>query len=378
MVRLISCFKFLMPLLTLAFIMCSSVDEKAFLKPPRFAGKTDATHALKDRQFQGIPSLAVSPGGRLWAIWYAGITPKEDQNNYVVISTSGDDGKTWKETLVVDPDAGGPVRAFDPELWLDPQGTLWAFWAQSIGHDGTIAGVWTMTNDEPDKDGSGWSQPRRLCDGVMMCKPTVLSSGEWIFPVSTWRKTDNSAKVMVSEDKGKTLILRGACHIPVNDRNYDEHMIVEKSDNSLWMLVRTAYGIGTSFSTDRGETWSALDSSSIQHPSARFFIRRLNSGNLLLVKHGPIAERIDRSFLTAYISKDDGQTWSDGLLLDERTGVSYPDGQQTPDGKIHIIYDHSRTDAREILMATFMENDLITGNSHSPTVSLRNIVSAVS
>ena len=77
--------------------------------------------------------MAVAPGGRLWADWYAGITPSEDHNNYVVVSTSGDDGKSWREVLVIDPDGPGPVRAFDPELWVAPTGRLFVFWAQSAG-----------------------------------------------------------------------------------------------------------------------------------------------------------------------------------------------------------------------------------------------------
>ena len=332
-------------------------------------------HTLISRKFQGIPSLAISPEGQLWATWYAGITPGEDQNNYVVVATSGDGGKTWTENLIIDPDAEGPVRAFDPELWVDPEGRLWSFWAQTIGHDGTNAGVWARVNDDPDKGNSQWIQPRRLTDGIMMCKPTVLSSGEWILPVSTWRDTDNSARVIISTDKGQTFSLRGACNVPVEVRDYDEHMIVERKDRSLWMLVRTKYGIGESISKDRGETWSTLVPSPIQHPSARFFIRRLSSGNLLLVKHGPIGKKTGRSHLTAYLSEDDGHTWSGGLMLDERSGVSYPDGQQSQDGTIHIIYDYSRKAAREILMARFTEEDINSGNQVSPGVESSIIVS---
>jgi predicted neuraminidase len=209
----------------------------------------------------------------------------------------------------------------------------------------------------------------------MMCKPTVLSSGEWILPASTWRETDHSAKVVVSVDQGKTWTVRGACHVPREVRAFDEHMIVERKDRSLWMLVRTRYGIGESVSQDRGVTWRALSPSPIRHPSARFFVRRLRSDKLLLVKHGPLDAQSGRSHLTAYLSEDDGRTWSDGLLLDERSGVSYPDGQQDKDGAIHIIYDHSRTGAREILLARFTEDDVVAGNPDSASVSLRMIVS---
>lgn len=351
------------------------MKTEAYLLPPVLHDPPPETHGPATRRFQGIPSLAIAPGGRIWATWYAGKTPGEDHNNYVVIATSGDHGATWTERLIVDPDGDGPVRAFDPELWVDPSGRLWSFWAQADGHDGTIAGVWAMTNDEPGREIGPWSPPRRLTDGVMMCKPIVRSSGEWMLPASTWRETDNSARVVVSTDRGQTWRLRGACHVPKDIRSYDEHMVVERADGTLWMLVRTSRGIGESLSADGGLTWSALSASSIQHPSSRFFIHRLHSGNLLLVKHGPIHEKTGRSHLTAYVSKDDGKSWSGGLLLDERDGVSYPDGQQSVDGTICVIYDRSRTGDREILMCRFTEDDVLAGDPDRAGCGLRLLVS---
>jgi len=184
--------------------------------------------------------------------------------------------------------------------------------------------------------------------------------------------------MVVSTDKGKTWSLRGGCNVPVDVRAFDEHMFIERKDHSIWLLVRTKYGIGESVSTDCGKTWPELTPSSIPQPSARFFISSLKSGNLLLVKHGPMTERTGRSHLMAFISKDDGKTWGGGLLLDERNGVSYPDGQQTPDGLIRIIYDYSRTADRHILMATFREEDATAGNDVSGAVRLRQLVSQAS
>ena len=212
----------------------------------------------------------------------------------------------------------------------------------------------------------------------MMCKPLELSTGEWILPASTWRETENSARMVVSTDRGRTWNVRGACNVPEDIRDFDEHMFVERKDGSLWLLARTRYGIGESVSTDRGVTWPELKPSQIAHPTARFFIRRLKSGHLLLVKHGPIAKRTGRSHLTAFLSIDDGKTWSDGLLLDERGGVSYPDGQQAADGVIHIIYDFSRTGSRHILMASFREEDVASGKPVTDAVQLRQLVSEAS
>ena len=303
---------------------------------------------------------------------------QKDQNNYVVLSSSGDGGNTWREVLVVDPDEEGPVRAFDPELWMAPDGRLRLVWAQGRKHEGTVAGVWFLKIEDPEAEQPRYAKPERITDGVMMCKPLELSTGEWILPASTWRETENSARMVVSTDRGGTWSVRGACNVPEDIRDFDEHMFVERKDGSLWLLARTRYGIGESVSTDRGVTWPELTPSKIAHPTARFFIRRLKSGHLLLVKHGPIAKRTGRSHLTAFLSTDDGKTWSGGLLLDERGGVSYPDGQQATDGVIRIIYDFSRTGSRHILMASFGEEDVAAGKPVSDTVKLRQLVSEAS
>ena len=333
-----------------------------FHKPAEYIGPVTNERALETRLFQGIPSVAVSRGGRVWANWYAGPTPAEDLNNYVVLSTSGDNGQTWKEVLVIDPDGPGPVRAFDPELWMSPDGKLYVFWAQSVGHDCSVGGVWCIVIENPDDETPVYGKPIRVADGVMMCKPIVLSSGEWVLPNSTWKNTDYSARMTVSTDGGKTWTLRGGANNPVvGERTFDEHMIVERKDGSLWMLIRTNHGIGESTSSDGGKTWTDVQRSPIPHTSSRFFITRLASGCLLLIKHGTIGEAIGRSHLTAMLSDDDGRTWQGELLLDERAGISYPDAQQLRNGLVRLIYDFNRRADKEILSACFREEDILAG-----------------
>ncbi len=81
-----------------------------------------------------------------------------------------------------------------------------------------------------------------------------------------------------------------------------------------------------------------------------------------------------RSHLTAYLSHDEGETWSDGLLLDERAGVSYPDGAQTADGAIQIIYDRDRQGAKEILLAVFTEEEVLERKISRPGSRLRQVI----
>src|SRR5690606_24844282 len=128
-------------------------------------------------------------------------------------------------------------------------------------------------------------------------------------------------------------------------------MIVERKDGALWMLARTQKGLMESTSTDGGQSWSQPVKSAIAHPNARFHIRRLASGRLLLIKHGSkIDTHQGRVMLSAWLSDDDGKSWSGGLVLDERAGISYPDGFQSPDGTLFISYDRNRATDGEILL----------------------------
>ena len=80
----------------------ASPEAPGAFAPPRHCAPPGKEHAVTNRAFTGIPSVAVAPQGRLWATWYAGVTPGEDLNNYAVLSTSDDGGATWREVLVVE------------------------------------------------------------------------------------------------------------------------------------------------------------------------------------------------------------------------------------------------------------------------------------
>jgi len=362
--------------------MMKTANEPYFA-PPRLINSPGSTYASETRAFQGIPSLACGSGDRLYAVWYGGPTPEEDTNNYVVLAISEDRGQTWSGEKLVIEHASEDVRCFDPEIWLAPDGLLWLFWAQHAGgpednlNERSLSGVWAMTAKEADGPDASWSAPRRLCDGVMMCKPVVLSTGAWALPVSYWhRREQGSAVMVVSNDQGRNWGEFGASGAGPKHRSFDEHNLVELQDGRLWMLVRTKYGIGESFSENGGRSWSLLEPAGIPHVCSRFFIRRLASGNLLLVRHAPANSAYGklgpRSHLTAYLSEDDGSTWPHHLLLDGRDSVSYPDGDQAADGVIHIAYDSDRYGEREISMASFCEEDVM--GSRSNTGSVRQSV----
>jgi hypothetical protein len=319
---------------------------------------------------QGVPSIERTANGRLWAVYGRDV---ESTRNFQVVKCSDDDGKTWSEVkLMILPRTG--TRAMSAAIWIDPQGRLWLFWGQSAGQADGRFGVWTIRTDEPDAPEPKWSLPRRIGDGIMLNKPTVLANGDWLFTSSVW-KADNSIKVYASADQGETFALRGTANIEaVASRGPDEPMIVERKDGTLWMMVRCR-GLAETISKDKGRTWTPVEKLAIPHCTSRFFLRRLQSGALLLIKHGGIQEKAKREKLTAFISDDDGKSWQGGLMLDERDDVTYPDGVQADDGTIRVIYDHQRTPVGEVLMATFGEEDVRAAKPVTDKVRLRELIS---
>ncbi len=177
------------------------------------------------------------------------------------------------------------------------------------------------------------------------------------------------SNVYVSRDHGETFEFLGQARVP--STRVDEHMLVERRDGSIWMVVRTTYGLGQSVSVDGGRTWSPgepyMEGENVANK--RFFLRRLQSGALLMVRHnGPDAKR---SHLTAFVSDDDGANWQGGLMLDERDRVSYPDGVQASDGMIYLIYDYDRAGEGVIQLAKFREEDVRAGEATAPDARLR-------
>lgn len=347
-------------------------------------------HLTASRKFQGIPGIEVTPKGRLWATWYAG-GRDEGPDNFVMLVTSADHGKTWSEPVAVVDPPDPNIRAYDPTLWIDPLDRLWLFWARCRSlKDGNISdgegGVWGVHCPDPESPSPSWSKPVHIANGVMMNKPTALSNGEWAFPTAVWAdlgggvtperlREERFSNITISKDQGRAFFRRGGADVP--GRCFDEHMVVELKDGRLWMLVRKKDkpGIGQSFSSDMGATWTPGEDSGIPGPNSRFFIRRLASGRLLLVNHQvDPASPSKRQMLTAWLSDDDGKSWKGGLVLDEREGVSYPDGKQDVNGDIWVIYDHQRYKCGDILFARFREEDVMAGKLISGGSSLRNLI----
>lgn len=353
------------------------ITEKTKLK------QYDAAH----RVWQGIPGIVRTKGGRIFLSAYSG-NVKETYGNFAFVLSSTDDAAFGDPIAVAE--KPGNFRCFDPVLWLDPLGRLWFIWNVMPGEE-----VWASICEDPDADVLQWEPECYIGRGVMMNKPLVLSSGEWLFPIAFWKKdiyremrasamrSDDvtGAFVYKTSDNGKSFIRLGGADL--RDRSFDEHMVMELSNGVLMMLVRTEYGIGVSYSYDRGNHWNAGADSKLGGPCSRFHLTKLRSGRVLLINHVHFE---GRNNLTALLSEDEGKTYPYSLLLDERRSVSYPDAMEGDDGYIDIVYDRERGcfksslaevygKAREILTARITEADILNGSLCSEGSYLKKVAS---
>lgn len=339
--------------------------------------------------FAMAQSNEVTRSGRLWTAWIGG---EDGPIAYLLASYSDDQGKNWREPVfVIDPAAYGlPMGTRVGCFWCDPLGRLWLFFKQSCSHFDGSCSNWYIRCDDPDAKTPVWSEPTYVSFGASITKPVVRNNGEWLLPVSLWERWHigqpfeycyheldavRGANVFVSDDEGAHWRYCGG-HI-FADSCFNEHSVVELTDGRLWMLSRCHKEIAQSFSSNGGRAWGP-QSTAFPHANAKCVARRLQSGRILLIKHGKdFVNRTGRWDLTAFLSEDDGKSWQGGLLLDERrdgTGVSYPDIAQAPDGTLYVHYDHGRTTHAEILFARFRDDDVLAEKLVSEGAALKNIV----
>lgn len=375
--------------------ICDSLDMQV-----PFIDDSPAEKYLKAGQDYGMTiGIAFTPGGRIWNCVVGG---GDNAKAYFVMNWSDDGGRTWTDNkYVIDPhDESHPLkrRTLVGNLWTDPRGRLWLFYDQGMTYFDGCSSNWCSVCENPDAEHPVWSTPRYIGFGCSLQRPVVMSTGEWVLPVSLWDREycdKNREKewvhsplceahhdldslrgphCFVSEDEGMTWEDRGFLP-PLPTSNFDEQQYVELPDGRWWMTARTRRcGIMQSFSSDRGRTWTPIVEWQ-HHINSRHNLLRLASGRLLLIRHGLVDQRTKgRSHLYAFLSDDDGQTWKGGLLLDERNGVAYPCAVQTADGRILVSYDYRRSTQGEIYMAEFTEDEVLSGVSIGTGVGLGHLI----
>lgn len=346
---------------------------------------TDPAYREDIRNFQGCPTIAVTRGGRIYLGWYSGGSREPHIENYNLVIYSDDGGESWSEPLLVIPSSRELwIHALDIQLFTDPDGRLHIYWVQNnacpapevmpeakpgqplVAVDGVMFddfthAMWETVCDDPDADMPQFSPARFLDIGFLRCKPLITSGGRWI--ACNYDQVDPRYGYSVSDDGGKSFSRR---YGPVKIATpFDETMCYERRDGSIRMLARSLKGeLAECTSYDGGLTFGDACLSGIDAPNSRFYIARLASGRLLLIKND---DRSVRRNMTACLSEDDGASWPYKALIDARPDISYPDADVLG-GRILLTYDRERTKAKEILFVSFTEDDIINGTMPTPRV----------
>lgn len=346
-------------------------------------------YADEARVWQGIPGIERAANGRLWVTWYTGDVGEGATGNYAMVATASDPGKPWSKPMAI---VGPPgTRIGDPIPWIDPKGRLWIFYHQlTVKTESTpsIRGTFAIRTDDPTVATPAWSEPFLVAsDGILFGKPIIRNDGAWVAPYFINGKPAWSDKVagketgsLISTDEGVTWTWLGGCAVPKDLLNFSEATLAERKNGDLWMVIRTLAGLRESTSTDGGLTWSdPIPMPGFETgPSTRACMRKLRSGAFLLVYHNAPANKnggFGRAQLTAWLSDDEGRTWPHRLLIDGRSGVSYPDATEAADGQIFITHDLGRYKGGEkaILVSALREEDIRAGKVVSSDTSLNVI-----
>lgn len=352
-----------------------------------------------NRAWQGCPTIACTKGGRLFAGWYSGGMFEPCIDNYNILVKSDDGGETWSPPILVSySDREKRLRNIDIQLWVDSLNRLWVMWTHSpypedagpatirtpfpFNYHKEFTGVEALVCNDPDADILKWEDPRVICFGFLRCKPIETSNGRYIFPAYDWVNANNYM-LRFSDDRGESFYDVTASRKPKNNV-FDETMVYEAKNGELRYLARTVEGYyAYSASADGGKTWSET-SEYEKAPSTRFYIGRLGCGLLAYVRN---VSDTARTGMKIRLSDDDGASWKWELILDERTGVSYPDLCEDGKGNIFIVHDRERDNrcrlnretwrsdaAKEILLSKITVEDIKRG-SHSGNSYVARVIS---
>lgn len=327
-------------------------------------------------------SIVETKKGDLVATYFGG---KHERNPDVCIwvSIKKKGSNTWTAPILAADGVfadGSRKACWNPVICEMPSGELWLFFKI-----GTKVADWTGWLTKSKDGGRTWSKREALpegflgpvknkpeiIDGRLLCPSSTETNGwkfhmeiydlktkqwKYVGPVPAelaFRCEDMPTAVAKPQSTGKEDIEAPDAG-GVADKNgmhpidCIQPSILKLKDGRLQVLMRTRNGkIGTSFSSDNGDTWTKVTLLDVPNNQSGTDAVTLKDGRHVLIYNNfetlPGTKKGVRTPLSLAIS-DDGTHWRHVLTLEDSpiSQYSYPSIIQGKDGKLHAVYTWRR------------------------------------
>ena len=272
------------------------------------------------------PVICEMPNGELWLFFKIGLKVS-DWTGWLCKSKDG--GKTWSDKEPLPKGFLGPIKN-KPEII---NGRL-------LCPSSTEDNGWKFHMEIYDIAKKQWHYVGPITASLAMRTEDMKAS-----PASSVGSGFAAAKSEDPEapDAGGTAAANGMHPI-----DCIQPSILKLNDGRLQVLMRTRNGkIGTSFSSDNGDTWSKVTLLDVPNNQSGTDAVTLSDGRHVLVYNNfetlPATKKGVRTPLSLAVS-DDGTHWRHALTLEDSpiSQYSYPCIIQGRDGKLHVAYTWRR------------------------------------
>ncbi len=338
--------KFLIFLFLAVLFAAFSLDYCSIYIYPKAATMDEITPEYKHEQLVITESNAPTPSchastlaffqGELYCAWFGGT--HEGHPDVTILLSKRVNGE-W--TAPVDMSEINDVAHYNPVLFAHND-TLYLYYKI-----GTAPSAW-VTYYRATTDGVTWSAEQKLVDddtqgrGPVKNKPVLLSNGAVLAPAS-YEYTNWFPKsfVDISTDM-QAWTESGGIHSSIGVMPIQPTLIELDHGHVVAYLRSNARRVFRSDSYDFGKTWSRPKATSLLNNNSGIDAVKTESGVLALV-HNPVGEDWGaRSPLVIGLSYDNGDTFTEQIVLESAEGeYSYP-AIVAKDGVLHISYTYNR------------------------------------